>query len=166
MEDHSMKRVKAWSVWTVAVATVLAWNSAAMAQTTPGAPGVPTLGQHASDNVSAGAIAARSPGNMVIAGLVRRQEAADFARGGIEIVETTRPTSPGDVFLADAIEIIFDQLKSVILLFENVLRLRAGLPPLIPEGVPLPPTENVPSDIVDPGEVNVEDLVPGDVGLP
>lgn len=125
-----MKRVRSWLVWTIAVATVLAWNSAAMAQTTPGAPGVPTLGQHASDNVSPGAIAARAPGNMVGAGVGRAQAAADFARGGIEITETSRPTSPRAVFLSKAIKIIFDQLNSALLLFENLLRLRAGQPPL------------------------------------
>ena len=129
-------------------------------------PGVPTLGQHATDNVNGGALAARSPGNMVSAGVARAREAADFARGGIEIVETTRPISPRAVFLVDAIEIIFNQLNSALLLLENALRLRAGLPPLIPQGVPLPSTGNGGSDNVDLGDVNVEGLVPGDVGLP
>ncbi|MEK7732344.1 MAG: hypothetical protein AAB363_10860 [Planctomycetota bacterium] len=163
-EDYPMNRVKKWSSWAIAIGAILAWNGVARSQTTT--PGVPTLGQRASDNVSAGALAARSPGNMVGAGVVRAREAADFARGGIEIVETTRPISPRAVFLVEAIEIIFKQLNLTLLYLGDVLRQRAGLPPLIPQGVPLPPTENVPSDNVDPGEVNVEDLVPGDVGLP
>ena len=152
-----MMRVRARSVWAVAVAAVLVWNTVARAQTTPATPGTPGLGQHPFDNVSFGALAARSPGNMVSAGLARVREAADFARGGIEIVETTVPTSPGDVFLADAIEIIFDQLKSVILLFENVLRLRAGLPPLVPQVTPTTTVdENV--DGESTGDVNIDEL--------
>jgi len=135
-ENHSMKRVRSWLVWTVAVATVIAWNSAAIAQTTPGTPGTPTLGQYASDNVSGGAIRARSPGNMVGAGVVRAKEAADFARGGIEIVETTTPTSPRAKFLSDAIKIIFDQLNSTLLYLGNILLQRAGLPPVVPPVTP------------------------------
>ena len=132
-----MNRVK-WSLALVsAIGMVLVGINSARAQTTtPGAPGVPTLGQHASDNVNGGALAARSPGNMVSAGVGRALAAADFAKGGIEITETTRPISPRAVFLVDAIEIIFDQLNSALLLFENVLRLRAGLPPLVPQVTP------------------------------
>ena len=154
-----MNRVRTSWTLVLAVGTVLACNASARSQTTtPGAPGVPTLGQHASDNVSGGALAARSPGNMVSAGVVRASAAADFARGGIEIVETTRPISPRAVFLVDAIEIIFNQLNSALLLLENALRLRAGLPPLIPQDVPLPSTGNGGSDNVDLGDVNVDDL--------
>jgi hypothetical protein len=77
---------------------------------------------------------------MVGAGVVRAKEAADFARGGIEIVETTRPTSPRATFLVDAIEILFDQLNSTLLYLGNILLQRAGLPPLVPQVTPLPTT--------------------------
>jgi hypothetical protein len=73
---------------------------------------------------------------MVSAGVARAQAAADFARGGIEITATSRPTPPRAVFLSDAVKIIFDQLNSALLLLENVLRLRAGLPPLVPSVIP------------------------------
>jgi hypothetical protein len=73
---------------------------------------------------------------MVGAGVARAQAAANFARGGIEITETSRPTSPRAVFLSDAVKIIFDQLNSALLLLENTLRLRAGLPPLVPQVTP------------------------------
>jgi len=73
---------------------------------------------------------------MVNAGVARAQAAANFARGGIEITATSRPTSPRAVFLSDAVKIIFDQLNSALLLLENALRLRAGLPPLVPQVIP------------------------------
>jgi len=44
------------------------------------------------------------------------------------------------VFLSDAVKIIFDQLNSALLLLENALRLRAGLPPLVPQVTPPPTT--------------------------
>ena len=129
-----MNRVRTSWTLVLAVGTVLVWNTTARSQTTT--PGVPTLGQHASDNVNGGAIAARSPGNMVNAGVARAQAAANFARGGIEITATSRPTSPRAVFISDAVKIIFDQLNSALLLLENTLRLRAGLPPLVPQVTP------------------------------
>jgi len=155
-----MKRVRTWSVWTVAFGALLAWDALARAQTsTPTSPGTPGLGQYASDNVSGGSLRARSPGNMVGAGVVRAQEAADFARGGIEIVETTRPTSPRAVFLSDAIEIIFDQLNSTLLYLGNILLQRAGLPPLVPQ-VPTPTTADT-TDTTDTTDTGATDGTDG-----
>ena len=160
-EDYSMMWVRTWSVWAVAAAVVFAWNGVARAQATSTTPGTPGLGQHPFDNVSGGALAARSPGNMVSAGVGRAQAAADFARGGIEIVETSRPTSPRAVFLVDAIEIIFEQLNLTLLYLGDILRQRAGLPPLVPQ-VTTPTTPDTTDDEatngVDAGDVNVEDL--------
>ncbi|MFH1109203.1 MAG: hypothetical protein V1790_08425 [Planctomycetota bacterium] len=132
-----MNRVRTSWTLVLAVGAVLVWNTNARSQTTPpGTPGVPTRGQHASDNVNGGALSGWSPGNMVNAGVARAQAAANFARGGIEITATSRPTPPRAVFLSDALKIIFDQLNSALLLLENVLRLRAGLPPLVPQVTP------------------------------
>lgn len=142
MECCSMNRVRtSWTLVSV-VGIVLVWNTPVRSQTPPPSPPGPGagLGQHASDNVSGGAIAARAPGNMVNAGVVRAQTAAGFASNGIKIVETTRPTPPHAVFLSNAIKIIFDQLNSALQLLENVLRLRAGLPPLAPQATPPPTT--------------------------
>lgn len=144
-----MNRAKTWLASAVAVGTVFAWSLPALSQ-------VIINGQHASDNVSGGAVALRAPGNMVNAGVIRAQEAAAFARGGIEIVETSRPPSPRAVFLADAIKIIFDQLNSAILLFDNLLRLRAGTPPVVPQEDTTPPAENDTADDVDVGDDNVD----------
>jgi len=154
-----MKRGRTRFVWAVAVAAVFAWSAVARAQTTSSAPGTPGLGQHASDNVSGGALAARSPGNMVNAGVARVQQAANFARGGIDIVETTIPTSPGDVFLADAIEILFEQLNSTLLYLGNILLQRAGLPSLTPQVTPPTTTtvdENTDADSTD--DTRADDL--------
>jgi len=96
---------------------------------------------------------------MVGAGVVRAQEAADFARGGIEIVETTRPTSPRAVFLSDAIEIIFDQLNSTLLYLGNILLQRAGLPPLVPQ-VPTPTTADT-TDTTDTTDTGATDGTDG-----
>lgn len=134
MECCPMNRVRTSWTLVLAVGTVLVWNTTARPQTTP--PGVPTRGQHASDNVNGGALSGWAPGDMVGAGVARAQAAANFARGGIEITETSRPTSPRAVFLSDAVKIIFDQLNSALLLLENTLRLRAGLPPLVPQVTP------------------------------
>jgi len=132
-----MNRVRTSWTLVLAVGTVLVWNTNARPQTTPPAtPGVPTRGQHASDNVNAGALSGWAPGDMVSAGVARAQTAANFAHGGIDITATSRPTSPRAVFLSDAVKIIFDQLNSALLLLENALRLRAGLPPLVPSVIP------------------------------
>jgi hypothetical protein len=157
-----MKQVRTWSVWSVAVAAVLAWNAAALSQTPtptpPTTPGTPGLDQYASDNVSGGALRARSPGNMVGAGIARRQEAANFARGGVEIVETTRPMSARATFLVEAIEILFDQLNSTLLYLGNILLERAGLPPLVPP-VPTPTTPDTTdtTDTTDSGATDGTD---------
>lgn len=165
MENHPMKRVRAWSVWAVAVAAFFAWNGVTRAQATSTTAGTPGLGQHASDNVSGGALAARAPGNMVNAGVLRAQEAADFARGGIDIVETSRPMSPRAVFLVDAIEIIFEQLNRTLLYLGNILLQRAGLPLSVPEVTPPTPdtTDDEATNGVDEGDVTVDDSVPGAV---
>ncbi len=161
-----MKQVTKWSVWAVAVAAVFAWNGVVWAQATSTTAGTPGLGQHPFDNVSGGSLALRAPGNMVNAGVARSQAAADFARGGIDIVETTKPMSPRAVFLVDAIEIIFEQLNRTLLYLGDILRQRAGLPPLIPQ-VNTPTTPDTTGDdatnVVDGGDVNVEDRVPGAV---
>lgn len=81
-------------------------------------------GQTAAENVSA--VAARSPGNLVSAGVAQALHAADIARGGVEIIETESQSSIGDQLLADSITIVFDQLNQAIAMFESLLRLRAG----------------------------------------
>jgi len=127
--------------------------SAAMLWTTPPATAQTILdGFPVLDNVSAGALSARSPGNMVSAGVARSLAAADFARSPVEITETSTPVSPRVVFLVDAVEIIFEQIDRAILLFENLLRLRGGLAPALPGGVTLPPTTS------DDGESGSTDL--------
>jgi len=94
--------------------------------------GQTTLGGRPDDNVAASA--GRSPGMMVNAGVARGQSASQFAQGRIEITDATPTAStPRQVFLADAIGILFDQLNATLLYFENLLRERAGLDPRTPD---------------------------------
>jgi hypothetical protein len=88
--------------------------------------------------------AARAPGQMVNAGAARhRDRLIDFASPP-EITETASPDffTP---FLADAVEIIFDEVNQALELLLNVLFIRAGQdPPFLPQ---LPETP-------DPDEMN------------
>lgn len=89
-------------------------------------------GQSALTNSSAGAVAFRAPGNLVIAGVARLQQQTALAQAPIEITETTPAFSIRTQLLVDSINIIFDQLNQAISLFSNLLLARAGLPPNIP----------------------------------
>ncbi len=92
-------------------------------------------GQSARENARGGAVAALAPGNLVVTGVAQALQAADIARAGVDIVATERPTSIGDQLLAETIRIVFDQLNQAIVLFENVLRARAGRQLVIPGGI-------------------------------
>ncbi len=121
---------------------VLAFGSLAVGQVAPAFPPVLNTEQNPLRNVGAGALAGRSPGNMVSAGVARTLAAADFGRSIIEIDEPLAGPDPKATFLVDAIEIVFDQLNRAILLFENALRLRAGLPPRVPIDFNVPSTDD------------------------
>lgn len=99
-------------------------------------------GNTALENARAGAARGRAPGNMVSAGVAQAQAAANFARAGIEITETSRPTSWRTEFLVDAIETVFEQLNQAIALFSNLLVLRAGGEPGIPVDLSPDTSEN------------------------
>lgn len=135
----------------------LAWIGSAAAQlAAPEFPPALNTEQNALQNVSAGALAARSPGNMVSAGVGRTLTAADFGRSIIEIAEQPLGPDPKAIFLADAVEEIFSQLNRALLLFENVLRLRAGLPPRVP--IDLSALGNA-----DTGTDTINELTPDDL---
>ena len=78
------------------------------------------------ENAKGGAVRGRSPGNLVSAGVARTLEAARFARGGIQIVETSRPIPWQRQFLIESLQIVFDDLNQVITLVSNLLVLRSG----------------------------------------
>ncbi len=101
------------------------WGTAAQAQIDAG-------GRTALQNVSGGAVRGRSPGNLVIAGVARAQQAITPGLVGVTITETSRPTEPRAQFLVDAIDAIFSQLNQLIVFFEDLLLARAGLPSRIP----------------------------------
>ena len=96
-------------------------------------------GRTALENVAGGAVGLRSPGNMVQAGVARTVDHIVLGRIGyrdITETEASRPTSPRAQFLSDALEAVFEQLNLAIQYFENLLRVRAGLPPEIPGDIP------------------------------
>ena len=76
---------------------------------------------------------------MVGDSLARALEAGNAARAGIEITETSRPTSPRAQFVAEAVQIILDQVNQLVVFFQNLLLVSAGLPPIVPTDI-LPPT--------------------------
>lgn len=82
--------------------------------------------QTALDNV--GAAGARSPGNMVSAGV---GQALNFGNHVTVITEQTRPTSLRAETIAASLQILFDQLNQALLLFHNLILAQAGRPPEI-----------------------------------
>jgi len=68
---------------------------------------------------------------MVDAGVVAALNFSDRARAGVEITETEPPTSIRAQLLADVIAEVFEQINQLITLFDNLLRARAGQPPVI-----------------------------------
>ena len=115
------------------VVGLIGWIGSATAQTSaPEFPPALNTEQNPLRNVGGGALAARSPGNMVSAGVGRTLAAADFGRAIIEITEQPPGPDPKATFLSQAVEEIFSQLNRALLLLENVLRLRAGLEPRVP----------------------------------
>lgn len=104
---------------------------------------VPALGQSSAPNdpsnvagftaqENSDAAGIRAPGRMVQAGIGRQQTAIVSPRFGFNITETSFPLNPRQVFLIDAIQIVFNQLNQAIVLFQNALLARAGEPPVIP----------------------------------
>lgn len=98
-------------------------------------------GSTALENARAGSVQGRAPGNLVTAGMARAQAAANWARGGIEITETSRPRPWRTDFLVDAISIIFDELNSVLTQVGLRFFRRAGGELEIPTDF-TPPTSN------------------------
>lgn len=81
--------------------------------------------QTALDN--AAAAGSRSPGDMVSAGVAQAMDFANRAAAGTVITEPAPGTSPRAQLLSDTMQILFDQLNQAILLFNTLLRQRAGL---------------------------------------
>jgi len=84
--------------------------------------------QTALDN--AAAAGARSPGNMVTAGVAQHQ-----AFGGhVTVITEAGPpeVEPFRQAIVASLEILFEQLNQALLLFHNLLLARAGRPPALP----------------------------------
>lgn len=130
----------------VSVVAVVALSAApAIGQT-------PVGGQTALQNVNAGALAARAPGNMVIAGVARAREASNFFRAPIVITETSREMSAKAVFLVDAIEILLQQINTALFFFEDLLLRRAGFDSILPSFGAGGGDETPPDDTTNPDD--------------
>ena len=101
------------------VAAAAAEQSSAQVVITPGAVRFDSKG---------GAAGARSPGRMVLDGVVRAAELKPRPLAPIEITET-RTTSTRTQLIVDLIEIVFRDLNLAIVGFHNALLARAGRPP-------------------------------------
>jgi len=86
-----------------------------------------TPGQSPLEAASGGAVRNLAPGNMVSAGVGAALAFGDFARGGVEITETSRPTSIRAQALADSIQTLFNQFNVLLVFLEDLLLARADL---------------------------------------
>ena len=92
---------------------------------TPGQPG-----QTASQNSRGGAVRTRNPGNLVNNGVGRHADFSDRQAMGTVITELpTEPPFPG--LIADALQVVFDQINTAITAFRNLLLIRAGQTPAL-----------------------------------
>lgn len=70
---------------------------------------------------------ARSPGNMVNAGLARADSAITIRLdGSVDITETSRPATLHSLFVPPAVQIIVDQINAFFAFILNQFLLRAG----------------------------------------
>jgi len=103
----------------------------AQAQTTSSSVPPIITGFPASENVTGGSVAQRSPGRMVQAGVARAQQAVSLAGPADNIAEVRSAITPRTTFLVAAIEAAFAALDEALAYFEDLLYRRAGLPPPI-----------------------------------
>ena len=89
-------------------------------------------GNTALENAGSGAVAIRSPGRMVSAGVGRAIGAANSFRAPTIITETERPTPIHAQFFAEAIDILFNQINDLIFFLHNLALTRAGEEPVEP----------------------------------
>lgn len=147
-----------WLTRLITAATLLSFSAAVHAQSD-------MAGGTASQNLRA--TGARSPGNMVGDSLARVLGARNDGRAGVEITQTSRPTSPRAQFLAEAAQIILDQVNQLVVFFQNMLLVSAGLPPIVTTDI-LPPTTGTEgagsTDLTPPGQTDADDLPDRDGG--
>ncbi len=72
-----------------------------------------------------GTVGARAPGNLVAASITRTLRHIASPRLGFRVTDT-RSLNPRQIFLIDAINIVFRQVNTALTLFESVLLARSG----------------------------------------
>jgi len=85
-------------------------------------------GQTAVDNSRGGAVRTRNPGRMVSDGVVRHADFADRQSLGTVISEAP-VDDPLPGLIAEALQIVFDQINEAITAFRSLLLVRAGETP-------------------------------------
>lgn len=124
-------------------------------------------GGFADENVNGLQLAA--PGNMVGAGLLTAQEAAERARARPNITEPEESDpSWREQFVSDAMTQIFDQIRAFVAFFGNRLAARAGLTPLFEDdGTAIDATGGLLSGLFDSVTDDLlDDLTPDDTKDP
>ena len=117
------------------------------------------------DNVRGGSLAERAPGNMVRDGVARTLEAAAFARYGVEITDTYRPTTVRAQLMTEVISIVFNQINLAVVAFHNLLLARAGEAPIVPDTIVPAVIDQLTNDSsstdgsLDFSDLNISDLI-------
>lgn len=93
----------------------------------------PTIGpsaQTARDNASGGGVRTRTPGQMVQNGVSRHSVFSDRQSAGTVITEPPHE-EPFPGLIAEALNVVFDQINAAITAFRTLLITRAGQTPVI-----------------------------------
>ena len=117
-----MRNQTVLSVSTLVLAAVCISNAPAFGQAIAPA-------QTALEASNGGAVRSRSPGNMVGIGVAAALAAADEARAGVAITQTSRTPSRLSLLIADTVADLFEQLNLLIIGFDVLLQQRAGASP-------------------------------------
>lgn len=117
------------TILAAAVVLVGAWTGSAQDQEAE-------TGSHAVwQNVSAGALNTRAPGQLVTNGIARHNAHLNRAYSWPEITETDRDSEIATQLKVSMIQTLFDNLNAVLLFFDNAIRAQAGFAPYIPSPV-------------------------------
>ena len=129
-----MTRYGTLLIGLVVATTAGSFAPVARAQTTPSSVPPIITGFPASENVTAGSVAQRAPGRMVLAGIDRAQEAVSLAGPADRIADTLPAITQRAAFLVAAIQASFAALDEALNFFVDLLFRRAGLPPPTTDG--------------------------------
>ena len=135
-------------ILAAAVVLVTAWTGSAQ--------DVPAGSNAVWNNATAGGLNARAPGNLVTSGLIRHNDNLARAFGRPEITQTAEESKIVTQLKVAALEALFDTLNTILLFFDNAIRLQAGFAPYLPN-----PIRADGSGGFDPSSLDIEGLLGG-----